>query len=282
MKLLNLLILVFAFGVVACEGTIELGDTTIMPELPSSGDGQATVPAGLNGGALYQQHCGACHGADATGGPTYDGSIRGVTPVETIIVNGAGLMPPIPLQSDEIAAIQDYLLGGATAAPESPDPSTGSTPALQVYASQCAACHGPEGLGTPLGTPIRLRDPDLTRFTVRQGRNGLGNPTTMPIYTRDDISDEQLTEIIDWLDAFPNPTTGEGLYNQFCSNCHGVDGRGGTSFEPVAGTLRAQSAIREGHGAERYVERRSYMPSYTEDQISDAEIVLIEQYIRSM
>ncbi len=285
MKVLKLIVLVFAVGVVACEGTIELGEDTVMPGPSTSGgpkaDSVGDTPVTLNGGALYQQHCGSCHGADATGGIVYSDSILGFPSIEPIVRNGLGTMPAIAIEAAQINAIQTFLSG-----PSAPDPVVtppdGATPALQVFAAECSSCHGAEGTGTNLGPTLRLKDAGLTRYTVRQGRNGPNNPTTMPIYDDSMLDDPALDEIVAWLDAFPNPTDGEGLFNQFCSTCHGVDGAGGTSFKPVAGTLRAQTIIRTGHGAQRYNVRSEYMPAWTPEQISDEEIVLIERYMRAM
>lgn len=286
MKYLSLLIVVFALSNTACEGTIELGEDTVMPALPAAAGGKAdslgTPEVTMDGGALYQQYCASCHGTDATGGRLYDQSILGATPIDSIVLNGIGTMPAMPLAAAEITAIEGFLNSGTTSTTPPPVVNDGTTPALQVYASECASCHGAEGLGTDIGPALRLRDDGLMRFVVRQGRNGAGIPSNMPTYDTSAVTDAQLEDMIDWLDAFPNPTTGEGLYNQYCSTCHGVDGTGGTSFEAVAGTLRAQTIIRNGHGGSDYAQRDTYMTAWTADQISDAEIVLIEQWMRQL
>ena len=286
-----LILLPFLCLLFGCEGTIELGDNSEdfdFASNPGSGDTQLGSPAAtLDGAVLFQTHCGACHGMDATGAPAYPNSILGYVPISPVVSQGSGTMPPIPLSSSEVAAIQSYLTNpGSTPAPsnpvDSPADSLGSTPGIALYGQHCAGCHGADGVGAAGGPPLRLRDPGLVRFTVRQGRNGAGNPTVMPTYDRTTITDAQLDEMIEWLDAFPNPATGEGLYARYCANCHGADGTGGTSFEAVAGTLRAYTIIREGHGGDRYDERAEYMPGWSEEQISDDEIVLIEQYLRTM
>lgn len=288
MKFPKVLFLVLLMGVVACEGTIELGENSVIPSGSSSnvteGDAKSDAPAsGPNGAALFQQHCSSCHGADATGGVSYPATIVGYTPIEPVVLNGQGAMPAIPLAAPEIAAIQSFLLAGQQSTQPAPTPTiTENSSGQEVYAAECAQCHGTEGAGTAAGPPIQLRDEGLTRFTVRQGRNGPGNPTTMPVYDHSAVTDAQLDQIIDWLDAFPNPDTGEGLYARYCSTCHGADGTGGTSFKPVAGTLRAYTIIREGHGDGKFAERSEYMPSWTPEQISDEEIVLIEQFMRAM
>lgn len=285
MKYLSLIFALFFGGVVACEGTVEFGENQAVAVVSDvvAPDGKADTidgPAGLDGGALFSQYCAACHGADATGGSSYPQSIVGYAPIDDIVQNGIGAMPPIAIDAEQTAAIQTFLLGDTSSA--EPAVNDGSTPALQVYTTQCSGCHGAEGLGTPQGPSLRFRDPGLFRFAVRDGRNGPGNPSAMPVYDHSLVTDAQLDEVIEWLDAFPNPTDGEGLYNRYCANCHGVDGRGGPSFETVAGRQRAQSIIREGHALGRYAERREYMPAWTAEQISDQEIVAIEQYMAQM
>ena len=291
MRIAALAISVLALGVVACEGTIEVGenfeyqDVSTGAVVPGASSGKGDViadpvPTGGNAGeALYQQFCASCHGADATGGPSWPGSIVGYADIAPIVTNGRGAMPPVAIGGSDIAAIQSWLTSLVPAqAPE----TTGATPALQFFSSNCAGCHGAEGEGSPNGPQIRFQDDLLARFAVRQGRNGPGIPSTMPTYSTTELPEDQLDEILDWLAAFPKPTTGEGLYNQFCSNCHGVDGLGGPSAEPVAGRLSIGEIVRTGHAPGRYAERREYMSAWTEEQITAQELTLIAQYVRSM
>ena len=285
------LILVLAMGVVACEGTIEIGEdfeyqdvsSPVVGSNPGSGKGDTlagpTGAAGGNGEALFQQNCASCHGADATGGATWPGSIVGHPDIAPIVTNGRGAMPPVALGATDVAAIQAWLTsptGGEGVAP------TGGTPALQLFSTTCAGCHGAEGEGTVNGPQLRFQDDALARYTVRNGRNGPGNPSSMPVYSTADVADADLNEILAWLGSFPKPTTGEGLYQQFCSNCHGANGLGGPSAEPLAGRLSVGDIVRTGHAPGRYADRREYMSSWGEDQISADELALIAQYIRTM
>jgi cytochrome c551 len=286
-------------GVVACEGTIEFGETAewqgVTQAETAAADGKADTLAPASNGsddehpgaALFQQHCGACHGADATGGASFTTSILGYEPIDTIVKEGKGTMPAIAIDDAEIASIQSFLLepadetSGDDETEETEDTVDGSSPALEIYAAECAACHGDEGEGNEIGPTLRFRDAELIRFSVREGRNGPGVPSAMPTYDEHQIPPEKLTEIIEWLSSFPNPTTGEGLYGQYCANCHGEDALGGPSFEPIAGLARVESDIREGHDGP-FEHRREYMTAWTEEQLSSEEVDLIEQYLMNM
>lgn len=291
-------VVLFSFlfaGVVACEGTIEFGEDSeyqhvaLTPEDPVDGKAdnieqpEQTTSAADEGAALYLQYCSACHGADATGSPTFEGSIVGFQPIAPVVQNGQGLMAPVAISDEQIDAIQSFLLADSQAEPVAEPVGDGTSPGIQKFATNCAVCHGAEGEGTPNGPQIRFRDPGLAKFTIRQGRNGPGNPSVMPTYASDAISDVELDEMISWLDSMPNPADGEGLYNRYCANCHGPDGLGGPAFEPLVGRTRAGSIVREGHGDEgAYADRREYMSGWTPDQLSDDEILKIEEYMRTL
>lgn len=290
-----LLILVLS-GVVACEGTIEFPESQEWQGVPESlepaagGKADTISPAQsqdgeANGGAaLFQQYCGACHGADATGGTSFPTSIRGYEPIDTIVKEGKGTMAAIPIDDTSIASIQDFLLNPTATEEDSTTEEEvvdGSSPALEIYAAECAACHGAEGQGNEIGPPIRFRDEDLIEFTVREGRNGPGVPSAMPTYSREELPDAKLDEIMEWAGSFPNPETGEELYDRYCANCHGDDGLGGPSFEPIAGLARVENDIRDGHSGP-FQNRHEYMTSWTEEELSSEEVDLIEQYLMSM
>ena len=288
-QLTTILLLLLSTVVVACEGTIELGEDSpfqglatgsTTPDAKADSLGAVTGPTGgatSDGEALYQQNCAACHGADATGGASWPGSIVGYADIAPIVSTGRGNMAPVAIDAGAIDAIQTYLTSLAAEQPA----DSGTTPALEIYASTCAGCHGAEGEGSPNGPQLRFRDDELSRFTVRNGRNGQGNPSAMPSYTTDQLSDEQLDEILAWLSSFPNPADGEGLYVQYCANCHGADGLGGHSTEPLAGRFSVGDVIREGKEG-GFAQRSDYMSAWTPEELSDEEVALIEAYMRNM
>lgn len=148
------------------------------------------------GRALYGDNCAACHGADATGGPGYpdlryrSSTLWGRDPdtmAETIRVgiNAAhpdtrvAMMPAFGrdemLTDTEIADVIAYVrsLSAPTAAATNKD-------GADLFADNCAACHGADGTGDPAVGAPNLADPhwiyggDLSalRTTVWGGRAG--------------------------------------------------------------------------------------------------------------
>jgi mono/diheme cytochrome c family protein len=143
-------------------------------------------------------------------------------------------------------------------------------------------CHGPEGQGIPdKGPEIQHPVIDFSTWVVRNGRAHPGYKEPMMKYTVDQVSDAQLRGIFALLAAPPKPTTGKELYDDYCGNCHGADGKGGVtmrdiSAEPV-NVFIADS--RAGHHPGEFENRREYMPKWTPAELSDAELRLIFAYI---
>ncbi|MCB9547458.1 MAG: cytochrome c [Myxococcales bacterium] len=164
-----------------------------------------------------------------------------------------------------------------------PDAEVGGPPV--AWRLLCAACHGANGAGTDLGYELRHPVRDYAEWVVRNGRDMPGElPATMLAYGPDQVSDEELTAIFDWLDDFNQPATGTGLYLDYCANCHGRDGRGGVVGVTMVG--RTASSIRRhvrgGEGGRNYPLRRLYMPAFGADVISDAELELIIDHVAGL
>jgi mono/diheme cytochrome c family protein len=85
----------------------------------------------------------------------------------------------------------------------------------------------------------------------------------------------------DWLDSFPQPTTGEGLYQDYCANCHGEDALGGVVDQGLDGETLTNivDKVRAGNGDRAYAARGDYMPSWTAEQLNDAELELVADYL---
>jgi len=165
---------------------------------------------------------------------------------------------------------------GATAAPPAWDKST------------CSTCHGTVGQGVQsLAPEIRHVPAAYAKQVVRQGRkfNGVQDGmVAFPMTSSDPlvaaITDADLDAVISWLDGQPKPTSGQGLFLDFCGNCHGKDGNGG--IEPVKVTGETISLVntrvRSGFGTDITM-RNAYMPTEDTTALTDAELTLIEQYI---
>lgn len=175
------------------------------------------------------------------------------------------------------AAPQDAAVEDAAA----PDADTSGIP--PTYRLICAACHGPAGEGSQLGYEIRHPVRDFGEWVVRNGRSNGEFPVVMAPYDEAQVSDEELTEIWDWLDEFPRPETGEGLYLDFCANCHGETGRGGVTGVRIAGEAEdLRRKVRVGENVRSYGQRSGYMPAFSTAMISDEELALIEEYVQSL
>jgi mono/diheme cytochrome c family protein len=208
----------------------------------------------------------------STAGANWATSIQGYEPIDGIVSNGRGNMDPIPIDAAQTAKVQAYLLTLAPAL------STLSGP--EVYDRLCVGCHGDVGAGIDTkGMQLRYDDDAFSAYWVRAGRGTNAFDSPMPAYPASMISNQQLDEMFTWIRSEPHPTDGEGLFNQYCANCHGADGRGGSSGESIRGSGAFTGVVRQGKNrADGYDRRRSYMSAWTSAQISDAEIQLISAY----
>jgi mono/diheme cytochrome c family protein len=168
--------------------------------------------------------------------------------------------------------------GGAVA-------ETGTVPeqdGVELFAGLCAPCHGAEGEGTALAYELRHPDREHATWVVRNGRPGVEFETsTMIAFGPAVVSDAQLEEIWDWLDAFPQRTTGAALYADYCRNCHGEDLAGGAVGKDIrdkeAGDIHEK--VRKGEGLGNVGARAFYMPARGADRLSDAEIDAVAAFI---
>jgi cytochrome c553 len=161
----------------------------------------------------------------------------------------------------------------------------------------CGNCHGEEGEGVMnRGPEIRHPNRELFDFMVRNGDD-------MPLVAYRDpmrpvttamISDTILNDIYTWLNSFPKPTTGAELFADYCSYCHGPDGRGGSvqgyakeahsaPFEKMGAEFLEH--VRSGHivsGAGAAIpvsDRGEWMPPIPATVVTDAEVALIEAWL---
>lgn len=173
------------------------------------------------GRELYTTNCAMCHGPDGTGGavrgsrPAADG--RPVPPIddstvsEVRLVLETGRMPPAgnpfdsQARSDELSQAQrdaivayvteEFDLDGDVPPPPEGDPARGQ----ELYASNCAACHGSTGGGGVAGrgafTPALTEyDPQTIADAVRTG------PFEMPQFGPGQLTDDEVGHIAAFLD----------------------------------------------------------------------------------
>ena len=178
--------------------------------------------------------------------------------------------------------------GGATTAGAGAGGGMGSD-ALTLYSAACASCHGDRGQGVPMMGP-ELQHPvrDFSTWVVRNGRQG--NPafpnSVMAAFPESALPNATLESIYTWLStpALPKPTTGEALYKDYCANCHGATGVGGTAGHDAKGEplSKALTMVRGGHSLTQFSSRTGYMPKWTTSELSDAEVTLIVNYLDSL
>lgn len=153
------------------------------------------------------------------------------------------------------------------------------------FQTQCAACHGATGQGVEgLGPDIAHPVDDYSTWVVRNGREG-GElyPTGMMVFDESVLSDEMLEGILAFLADQPQPTSGEGLYSDYCAACHGADGNGGPTGRAIKNEVGEVSRlVRSGHDLGNFAVRREFMPQWSADELSDAELQLISEYIQSL
>lgn len=154
------------------------------------------------------------------------------------------------------------------------------TDGAELYGLECGSCHG-DGSGTPDGPSILNPVVGYASYVVRHGRDEMGFANGgMPAFDTAAVTDPELTAILGYLRAADKPTTGEGLYQRFCQNCHGADGKSGRVRKNILGEVgELAEKIRFGNGGNNYGARTSYMPAWNATEITDAEIALLRTYI---
>lgn len=143
--------------------------------------------ARMMGQRLFLTYCAQCHGSDARGAKGFPNLtdkdwLYGGEPetIKTTILNGRnGIMPPFGQVLGEagLKATANYVL---TLAGKGGDPAL-SAKGKELFAANCAACHGPEGKGTPaMGAPnltdnVWLYGGSETTLieTIAKGRNNM-------------------------------------------------------------------------------------------------------------
>lgn len=180
------------------------------------------------GADVYTSNCAICHGASGQGGQTPSGAeapeLRGVPMALVDLVVRTGRMPPgdpdgdsktnRPIGDERREALLQWMRRHIGVTGELPEVREGAgTPARgqEVYAANCAQCHGSTGGGGVAGggafTPVLVdREPIVITEAVRLG------PFQMPQFGEDVISDRELADTIAFLEEVQaEPGTPVGL-----------------------------------------------------------------------
>lgn len=177
--------------------------------------------------------------------------------------------------------------GGSTSGDDGSGGATthGDATGEELFASVCAPCHGIDAAGTELGYELRHPVRPYAQWVIRNGRPGDEfEASAMAAYAPDVLGGAELEKIFDYLDSFEQPTTGEGLYLDYCRNCHGIDARGGVVGVDISdkeiGDITEK--VREGEGGAGYGNRIAYMPAFDAQTLTDDELTAIADYIATL
>jgi ubiquinol-cytochrome c reductase cytochrome c subunit len=180
--------------------------------------------------------------------------------------------------------------------PAQPSTELGS----ELYAGNCASCHGIAGRGIQSPRPgaggllgqgpsLRGVGAEAADFYLRTGYMPLGDPHEQPDTSRVLFSRKELRSLVRYVaslgagPAIPSPQPSQGqlaqgmeLFSEHCAGCHQEDARGGfvtgarvPPLQNVAATQIAE-AVRVGP----YL-----MPRFPASQISDAQLNSIVRYV---
>ena len=168
---------------------------------------------------IYANQCATCHGSDG-GGRTIPGTDEQAPP---LVDNPAvtvpyvdltvrvGRMPPpegkpfdnrarsVVIDDDQRAALVTYMAEQFDLEGELPDPAEGDAArGREVYAANCAQCHGSTGAGGVAGAgawtpPVIERDAVSIAEAIRVG------PFEMPAFGEEQISDEEVGDVVAFL-----------------------------------------------------------------------------------
>jgi ubiquinol-cytochrome c reductase cytochrome c subunit len=165
-------------------------------------------------------------------------------------------------------------------------------PGLALYETSCAACHGPQGVGTAYGPALTDSGAAAVDFMLRTGRMpqpAPGEPVRRghPIY-----SEAEIQALVAYVASFGNGppipgvqvngsadlAAGRAAYVATCAACHGAAGSGdavggGAFAPPLLDTAPTQvgEAIRIGPGV---------MPMFNSSQVSDQDLSSIATYLQ--
>jgi mono/diheme cytochrome c family protein len=212
-------------------------------------------------------------------------------------VDALGLTPSEPV----VVEVTDDMLASVSSLPGGETLSVG----LQVFATECVACHGANGEGTTLAPVLnsaevraRLTDADITR-TIEQGV-----PGTLMASWRNALSTGEIAGVVEFIRRWeevdaagvtlptitPEPieitpeliAQGQWLFNITCSQCHGTNGYG-TSIAPA---LNNQTFLSETPDVaiQQIIEMGvpdTVMPAWG-GWLSETDITSLVAYLRSL
>ena len=160
----------------------------------------------------------------------------------------------------------------------------------QLFAGNCATCHGSRGTGVPRrGPSLKRAGAAAADFYLRTGAMPLGQPEEQPARQRVRLAEREIRALTDYVaslgsgPAVPTPQPERGslaegmqLFAQHCAGCHQIVGEGGVVTGARVPSLdratdvQIAEAVRTGP----YV-----MPRFGPRAISDAQLDSIIRYV---
>jgi mono/diheme cytochrome c family protein len=193
----------------------------------------ATATGGDRTAAIYSQNCSGCHGAQLVVGPG----------VDLFQVIQGGVHEGMPAWNSDLSANEIDALVGFILSPNG----------YEVFLANCRFCHNTQDLAEVASPDLRTAIDDGPEFPPHS-RLGL------PDYSETLTSDQQ-AKLLNFLAA----PSGQRLWTQECSSCHGV------SVAFSGGREEVETVIREGGG---HLE----MPAFSA-QLSDEAIETLALYV---
>ena len=171
---------------------------------------------------------------------------------------------------------------------------------ITVYARDCVACHGADGLGTALAPP--LNDPVVMETVTEEIERVIlkGVPGTLMAPWENSLTDDEVVGLIELIQnwdkipdgAIPSPEIsipvteeslilGSDLYAANCASCHGPEGQG----KPKAPALNVKGFLEDTNDAaiQQIITMGvpdTSMPAWG-DRMTEAEIQALVGFIRS-
>ncbi|MDQ4142844.1 MAG: c-type cytochrome [Actinomycetota bacterium] len=173
---------------------------------------RAQSPVGDTGAALYEESCASCHGPEGAGtdaGPSIENAGAAAADFQL----RTGRMPlaepgaqaqrkDSPFTDEQIGLLVDYVasLGSGPPIPEVDIEGREVAAGQEIYAANCAPCHGTTGTGGAVG-PGALAPSLFRAEPVEIAEAMITGPGQMPLF---DLEDEQRNDVVAYVRYLQN------------------------------------------------------------------------------